>query len=515
MQLVTQNATGWEIDSLSFYKGKLMYHSGVNLYQYDPQTKETTQIGGRVANQPGQGFVFNGIWYYKSAYNYIQYDGIEAKSVSGYVPTTTIGKPPSGGGTVHEDVNILTTRRINTFVADGKSTIYHLDAKNIYADSAAGGYVVKVNDEKLDSSQYTVNAAEGTVTFVTAPEEPGTPGQDNVSVEFNAGTSQNWEIWDCKLAQVFDNRVFFSGNELMPNTVWYSGVNDPTYVSDQDSFQEGLDGAAVRGLVAGNNALWVFKEASDENATVFYHQPVLDAQYGKIYPSVHSSIAAGCVGRAINFNDDIVFFSERGMEGVSGSVTSEQIVAHRSSLVDTKMTAEEKYKDMLLAEWEGYLLVFVGNKIYLADSRATFANENHMEYEWFYWEEEATASSVTVQDNILYIGTKDGRILSLNGPEAEQSYWVTAKEKFQFPNRLKTTNKRGCVAEATGDVAVYAKTEDSGFELIAEHTGVEDYFVSRIKRKKFKDIQLKFHSKTGFSLESVTLEAFVGGYIKR
>jgi hypothetical protein len=33
--------------------------------------------------------------------------------------------------------------------------------------------------------------------------------------------------------------------------------------------------------------------------------------------------------------------------------------------------------------------------------------------------------------------------------------------------------------------------------------------------KKFKDIQLKFASNTRFSLETVTLEAFIGGYIKR
>ena len=80
---------------------------------------------------------------------------------------------------------------------------------------------------------------------------------------------------------------------------------------------------------------------------------------------------------------------------------------------------------------------------------------------------------------------------------------------------MKTTNKRGCVAEATGDISVYVKTEDTDFELIGEHKNITDYFVSRIKRKKWKDIQLKFHSNTWFSLETVTLEAFIGGYIKR
>ena len=96
-----------------------------------------------------------------------------------------------------------------------------------------------------------------------------------------------------------------------------------------------------------------------------------------------------------------------------------------------------------------------------------------------------------------------------------ESYWVTPKDKFSSPHKLKTTNKRGCVVEAEGDISVYAKTEGTEFELIGTYENIEDYFVSRIKRKKFKDIQLKFYSQTRFSLETATLECFVGGYIKR
>ena len=81
-----------------------------------------------------------------------------------------------------------------------------------------------------------------------------------------------------------------------------------------------------------------------------------------------------------------------------------------------------------------------------------------------------------------------------------ESYWVTPKDKFKAPHKLKTTNKRGCVVEATGDISVYAKLEDTDFELIGSYTNITDYFVSRIKRKKFKDIQLKFYSTTRFSL---------------
>ena len=307
----------------------------------------------------------------------------------------------------------------------------------------------------------------------------------------------------------------FSGNPDYPNVVWHCSLDDPSYVSDLDYYREGMDTAAIKGMVAGNNALWVFREPSDANTNVFYHTPTIDDEYGKIYPSSHSSVSIGCVGKAINFNDDIVFFSDRGMEGVSGDITTEQMAAHRSSLVDRKMIAEPDYKDMILAEWDGYLFVFIGDKAYLADSRAAFSNENHMEYEWFFWDMEKRITSARVKDGVLYLGAEDG-VYTLTDNECHlESYWVTPKDKCKYPNKLKTTNKKGCVAEATGDIEVYAKVEDTGFELIGRYENVTDYFVSRVKRKKWKDIQLKFYSNTRFSLETVTLECVVGGYIKR
>ena len=92
---------------------------------------------------------------------------------------------------------------------------------------------------------------------------------------------------------------------------------------------------------------------------------------------------------------------------------------------------------------------------------------------------------------------------------------MTPKDKFNSPNLQKTTNKRGFVAEATGDITLSAKTEGTAFEPVSTHNGVRDSFVSKIKRKKFKDMQLKFQSDTRFSLEQVTIEVFTGAYIKR
>jgi hypothetical protein len=495
-----------------FFNGSQLVHSGTKLYKVTNGANSVIYSGLKptISNS----FVYENVWYFKDGLNYLRYDGTTIKEVEGFIPTTTIARKPAGGGTKFQDVNMLSDRRINSFLADGGSFDFFLDVMNIDDDFVP---IVKVNDTTVAQNEYTVDYAEGKISFISsAPDAPKTDGQDNVTIEFKkAVPGYKDSILGCTLLQVFDNRVFFSGNPSYPNMVWHCSLDDPTYCSDLDYYREGMDSAHINGLVAGNNALWVFREPSSANTTVFYHTPTIDEEYGKIYPSTHSSVTIGCIGKAINFNDDIVFFSERGMEGISGDITTEQMAAHRSSLVDRKMIADSGYKDMILEEWEGYLLVIIGDKAFVADSRTAFTNENHMEYEWFYWEFGKKITCSCVEGGVLYLGTEDGVYTLTDTSGNVESYWVTPKDKFKNPHKLKTTNKRGCVAEATGDISVYAKLEDTDFELIGSYENVTDYFVSRIKRKKFKDLQLKFYSKTRFSLETVTLEAFIGGYVKR
>lgn len=625
-----------------------LVHSGTTLYKVE--NGERTALYQGLMPAPSQAFIYNNIWYFKDGINYLQYDGKNIGEVAGYVPTTSIGRKPAGGGTVNEDVNLLTGQRINTFLADGEAKEFYLDAQNIDSDFQP---IVTVNGKNVTA--FTMDSTKGMIAFTEAPPAPLTDGQDNVTIKFRKTVpGYRDRINKCTLLAVFDNRVFFSGNQDYPNTVFHSSLNEPGYCSDLDFYNEGLDLSPVRALVPGNNALWVFKEPSQANTTVFYHNPVIDAQYGKIYPSTHSSISTGCVAAGINFNDDIAFFSSRGMEAINGDVTTEQVIAHRSSLVDRKLTAEAGYKDMILEEWEGYLLVFIGNKVYLADSRAMFTNGTHGEYEWFYWELDREVTCTKVHDGQLYLGTTGGnnlldltqcgfarsandngvlktdlenyyyssiyfnylndflmenrgKVFSVSmkegipgkslsiiiyGTRADgsewqeansaaggracqirvaadfetitqveirwnrsmtaftdnettttelqfelgyetpyspqhglytlsdligdvESYWVTPVDKFNNPQFLKTSNKRGCTVEALGDVTIYAKTNRTEWELIDTHDNVKDYFVSRIKRKKFKDIQLKFYTESRFSLESATLECFVGGYTKR
>ena len=180
----------------------MLVHSGTALYKVTGGTKTTLYTGLKEA--VSDSFVYEGIWYFKDGKHYLQYDGTAIKEVEGYVPTTSIGRKPSGGGTIYEDVNMLTGRRINTFLADGISFDYVLDAMNIDTDFVP---IVKVDGEVV--KDYTVDYANGKISFTKLPLAPATDGQDNVWVEFKK-TISNYRnsILNCTLLQVFDNRVY-------------------------------------------------------------------------------------------------------------------------------------------------------------------------------------------------------------------------------------------------------------------------------------------------------------------
>lgn len=552
----------WFGDKL-YYSTSEGYYSDVVLDEngnHDNTGDETHDIGDH-----GCFFIFDGSLYILGSEDYVKLAG-DGESEP-YIPTTSVGALPDGTGRkTNQDVNMLTPYRINTFCGDGKQTKFYLDAQDI--ESVSEPYIT-INGENpfkdkplIKTEEYATHRAyyyseydegykdavdvyffDGIVDIRVegeAPPEPATAGRDNVSIKFNKpvkdtdGNDINKEkILGCTIVEEFDNRIFLSGNPNYPNLVFHSSLNNPMYFSDTDVYEDGKDDGYIRAMVSGNNALWVFRD-TDKGRGVYYHTASFDEQYGKVYPVVHSNVPTGCVGGAINFLDDIVFFSQNGMESISQNITAEQFATHKSSLVDRLMVGNPKYKEMVFAEWEDYLLVCMGTDVFLADSRAIMANEGHYEYEWYHWNlGKYNIKCAAVKDGILYIGTdgddaegaSKGHIYSIDinshkdlhadGEAAIESYWTTPKDKFYAPNKVKNTNKKGCIIECTGDLTVSSKVDDgNGFDEGDTFTGVNDHIVTKIKRKKFKDMQLKFTSTTDFTLESATLEAFVGSYIK-
>lgn len=532
------------INGLYIYNDIALVHAGCKLYLWDnfPSIPNEPQILLETMNDcKSSFFIFEDNVYINDGLNYLVYDGKLLYKVSdnAFIPTTTINRSPSGGGTVYQDVNLLQPKRINSFVADGASKDFYLDTTSISSVDE-----VYVND--VLTTAYTTSLVLGKITFNIAPAKPDLEGIDNVKIVFSKSVEGYVDrISKCCISQVFDNRVFFTGNASFKNAIFHSELNNPSYVSDLSYYQDGTSESKIKSITVGNNILWVFKEPNQENATVFYHIPTTSSEFGRIYPSKQGNVSTGCYSTSINFNDDIVFLSKYGLEGINGDIDQEQLLSHRSSLIDNKLTSLNNFDNAQLVEWRGYLLILVDNYVFLADSRQKYQGINGLEYEWYLWSIEHSNPSVLKEyKGELYIGSKDGSIYLLDGTNDDgnviYSYWTTPMDSFGYSNTLKTTNKRGGVARIktipNGKIKIAERTNkrderfitsksSTGFDYtnmdydnFAYTTKNDNYIVYKIKEKKFITISLKFYSDEidkPFGLHGAILEVFVGGYVKR
>lgn len=488
--------------------------------------------------------------YINDGKNYLVYNGIEAKKVSEdnpIIPRTTISRKAGniGGGELLEDVNLLTPKRINSFLADGEAKDFYLDATEI-DDTLVTAIVNDV--EMSENTDFTVDRLKGKITFNEIPSKPNLSGEDNVFITFSK-TIEGYEdrIAKCTNALLFDNRLFFSGNPQYPNAIFHSERANPQYISDLNYYEDGSSDSEITSMTVGNNILWVFKNLDQNNANVFYHEPTTDLEHGRIYPSKQGNVSVGCYVGSTNFQDDIVYLSRNGLEGISTEkIDSRQVIAHRSSLVDVKMINENGYSNASMVIWKGYLCILVDGRVYLADSRQKYAKLNSFEYEWFYWDIlSANPNILKEYDNELYIGAKDGSIFVVEGTNDDGkiifSYWTTPMDNFGFENQLKTTNKRGGIAKIktipNGMIKIARKTDKSpvykyttqksangfnfnniNFSNFSFVTTNKSYLIFKMKEKKIIELSIKFYSDEidkPFGIYSSTIEAFAGGYVKK
>lgn len=548
---------GNKINGIYIYSTiKAIVHSGTELYEWSnfPTTPDEDHLKKIYEDMNDTKKVsFNKVenkLYINDGKTYLVYDGETAKKVTEdepFIPTTTISRKAGniGGGETLQDVNVLTPKRKNTFLGDGTSKEFYLDAQQI--DSAEVEAIV--NDVELEEdTDFTVDRTKGKVTFNEAPSEPNLSGYDNVVITFSK-TVEGYadRINKCDKALQFDNRIFYAGNPDYPNAVFHSELNNPQYISDLNYYEDGSDDAQITSMVVGNNVLWIFKNLDQNNANVFYHTPALDEEQGKYYPSSQGNVELGCLSSSGNFGDDIVYLSRYGLEGITtDNLNSKQVVAHRSSLVDSKMINENDYENATLTQYKGYLLILVNDKVFLADSRQKYSSLDSFEYEWFYWNfSNANPNILKEYNDELYIGAKDGSIFIVEGTNdngiAINSYWTTPMDNFGYNNMVKTTNKRGGLVKIktipNGLIKIARRTEKSSeyrytteksangfnfndidFSNFSFVTTNKSYVVFKIKEKKVNEISLKFYSDEKdkpFGIYSAVIEAFVGGYVKK
>ena len=160
------------------------------------------------------------------------YDGNEIKKASekAYIPTLSIAKSPSGGGTDYEALNLLQPAFIELFAGTESDKQYHLSFGNLDSNEL----IVKVLDstgtwvEKKEGTDFSVNRQTGVVTFTVAPGKSPLTGEDNVSIQaWRTVDGYNDRINHCTIGTLYGvngalDRLFLSGNPDYINYDWYS-----------------------------------------------------------------------------------------------------------------------------------------------------------------------------------------------------------------------------------------------------------------------------------------------------
>ena len=198
-------------------------------------------------------------------------------------------------------------------------------------------------------------------------------------------------IVNCRVAEVFDGRIFFAGNPDFPNTVFYTerpkpGQEGSLYVGRYNYVNDGVGSYKVKSMLAVRDMLAIFKEGDDGSGSIFYHTKeatasgVIDTVYPVAY--VHSGICS--TGMCLSFLDDPVFLSSEGLMALNHeNINYQRNVVCRSHNVNYSLLKEDLSKASL-CEWLGYLVIGVNGKIFLADSRSIFRHSTGgSEYEWF------------------------------------------------------------------------------------------------------------------------------------
>jgi hypothetical protein len=129
-------------------------------------------LGVTANNAKSTSFVYANKLYILDGTKYWVYDGTTIAEVTGFVPTTSIGNPPAGGGVAFEAVNLLSAQRKNSFVGDGgKAEVCRLQISTVA--TVAGNVTVTLNGVAVTTAVLTTDTVAGLAIKIGATAYTG------------------------------------------------------------------------------------------------------------------------------------------------------------------------------------------------------------------------------------------------------------------------------------------------------------------------------------------------------
>ncbi len=346
------------------------------------------------------------------------------ESSSGYVAFILDGKIDVGSRVVMKS---LTSGKVifDLFFDStiGRQTYYSSTEENPideeYFDVWKSGMAPYSERHILIGNSNTNNCGYITCKIASDAVADSIEGVDNFSVEFVSTTEGYRERLDkCTVMDVFENRIFFSGNPDYPNADWYSGVNDPLYIPDINYTEIGVDSCGIRGYLRTGSEQAILK-GDGEDATVYMRSYSTEKDGKVIFPIRQGTSGIGAAGRfaVCTFLDDPLYLTRNGVYAIAlQDISRERALSLRSTRINKRLLAHSDLSEAGMCEWNGYMLLSIDGVVYVADSvRKQYVRENsgNFEYEWYYWTNIPARVMAEIRGE-LFFGTEDGRLCKFN-----------------------------------------------------------------------------------------------------
>lgn len=406
---------------------KHIIHAGTELYAYLEDDEDVELISELAHDHFSVSKQINGKLYILDGSDILVYDGTTVTSISenAYVPTITIAKSPTGGGTSLEPVNLLSPMRTERFTGTSGDLVYQLGAAGI--DDT--GVVIKLLQQDgtfttlTENTDFTVNRQLGTITFTTAHETPVT-GADNIYVTYGKTiTGYSDRVKNCDICSLYGmngqrDRLFVSGNDAFPNYDWYCKSNDPSYFGDTWYSVLGQDNSKIIGYSILNGLLVTYKDGEDNDSNVIIRSGIYDNNLNAIVFQTNGNYeAAGALSKhafGVVDNEPIYLTVEKNIQAITPSdVLGERSSQERSYYISSALAMEEDLDKAYSIVYDDFYMLAVGDKMYILDSTQPHFEKNvpysNRQYECYLWTD-IGARCLGVLNGRLFFGTEDGKV---------------------------------------------------------------------------------------------------------
>lgn len=508
-------------------KEKVLVHAGSKMYIWDNYPDyftpdNLTEIFAGLASRRTKFFEFQNTLLILDGESIYYFDGevMDYITHKATIPQTYTGvKPDRSMSDPYQPRSFINKWQYEGFIPDGTSTKYKLGLKNIDADTLKIWQGADNPDDPGNTVYtegatgnlgFTVNRTTGEVTFNSAPAAAAIAGKEELFIQY-AFSSPGYpeRINNCTEIITFDNRVFLTGNPAFPNVIFWSGNADWAYYSEVDySERAGTSSAPVICLqqMQENKFLTIKKDTHQDGAYAIWSQYSLNNDYiAETYLASSGNSTIGCISNFAHavFVDDNVFLSSNGLNAISRNlaVSLERNIEHRSTLVDSKLLAED-LENAIMEQHRGYLyILFPNGHCYMANSATKCSDvSNFTEYEWAYLEElrlyEGTTAYAPTQlksfnDKELYMCSSNGYLCKF--------YFDRESPDGSFPTDTYNYDGRA--------IKEYTDTPFSWF-------GVQNRFKKLIRKyndlycdvRTHADVEVLFHTEKKFMEDSKVLQ---------